>query len=77
MADDIVRLKPAAARKLIFSALTGAGAAPKNVTYFTEAILDTELSGLEGHGFPNRTVRHGISGSLPLSVERLLQVTEK
>ena len=51
MADDIVRLKPAAARKLISSALTGAGAAPQNVTYFTEAILDTELSGLEGHGF--------------------------
>ncbi len=51
MAEDIVRLKPAAARKLIFNALTGAGTAPQNATYFTEAILDTELSGLEGHGF--------------------------
>jgi (2R)-3-sulfolactate dehydrogenase (NADP+) len=51
MADEMIRLKPAAARKLIFSALTGAGASPQNATYFTEAILDTELSGLEGHGF--------------------------
>ncbi len=49
--SELVRLKPAAARKLIFAALTGAGAAARNVTYFTEAILDTELSGLEGHGF--------------------------
>ncbi|MFM8746474.1 MAG: Ldh family oxidoreductase [Aestuariivirga sp.] len=51
MADEIIRLKPAAARKLIFAALTGAGTAPGNATYFTEAILNTELSGLEGHGF--------------------------
>ncbi len=51
MSGGTVRLKPAAARKLIFSALVGAGAAPENATYFTEAILDTELSGLEGHGF--------------------------
>ena len=36
---------------MIFSALTGAGTAPANADYFTEAILDTELSGLEGHGF--------------------------
>jgi (2R)-3-sulfolactate dehydrogenase (NADP+) len=46
-----IRLKPKAARALIFNALTGAGAAPANAGYFTEAILDTELSGLEGHGF--------------------------
>jgi (2R)-3-sulfolactate dehydrogenase (NADP+) len=46
-----IRLTPKAARKLIFEALTGAGTAPANATYFTEAILDTELSGLEGHGF--------------------------
>ena len=39
------------ARKLIFGALTGAGTSRKNATYFTEAILNTELSGLEGHGF--------------------------
>jgi (2R)-3-sulfolactate dehydrogenase (NADP+) len=39
------------ARKLIFGALTGAGTSKKNAIYFTEAILDTELSGLEGHGF--------------------------
>ncbi len=45
------RLSVAAARRLIFGALTGAGTAPRNATYFTEAILDTELSGLEGHGF--------------------------
>lgn len=48
---ETLRLRPAAARKLIFGALVGAGTAPRNATYFTEAILDTELSGLEGHGF--------------------------
>jgi len=51
MASTEIRLTPKAARKLIFAALTGAGTAPANATYFTEAILDTELSGLEGHGF--------------------------
>jgi (2R)-3-sulfolactate dehydrogenase (NADP+) len=51
MAGDEIRLSPGAARKLIFAALTGAGTAPANAGYFTEAILDTELSGLEGHGF--------------------------
>jgi (2R)-3-sulfolactate dehydrogenase (NADP+) len=39
------------ARKLIFDALTGAGTSRANAAYFTEAILDTELSGLKGHGF--------------------------
>lgn len=39
------------ARALIHGALTGAGLAPGKAGYFTEAILDTELSGLEGHGF--------------------------
>jgi (2R)-3-sulfolactate dehydrogenase (NADP+) len=39
------------ARKLIFAALTGAGTAKRNASYFTEAILDTEMSGLAGHGF--------------------------
>ncbi|WP_374332979.1 Ldh family oxidoreductase [Aestuariivirga sp.] len=51
MGDDLLRLSPEAARKLIHDALTGAGASPRNAAYFTEAILDTELSGLEGHGF--------------------------
>ena len=51
MASEQILLKPEAARALIFAALTGAGTAPANATYFTEAILDTELSGLEGHGF--------------------------
>ena len=51
MASDQILLKPRAARTLIFEALTGAGTAPANANYFTEAILDTELSGLEGHGF--------------------------
>jgi (2R)-3-sulfolactate dehydrogenase (NADP+) len=51
MAKKEIRLKPKAARALIFNALTGAGTAPGNAGYFTEAILDTELSGLAGHGF--------------------------
>ena len=51
MGSEQIRLTPKAARKLIAKALTGAGTAPANATYFTEAILDTELSGLEGHGF--------------------------
>lgn len=46
-----IRLSPAQARKLIFKALTGAGTSEANASYFTEAILDTELSGLSGHGF--------------------------
>ena len=51
MADGVLKLTPKAARALIFAALTGAGTAPENADYFTAAILDTELSGLEGHGF--------------------------
>jgi (2R)-3-sulfolactate dehydrogenase (NADP+) len=51
MDDKVLRLPVRAARALIFGALTGAGTTPANATYFTEAILDTELSGLEGHGF--------------------------
>lgn len=46
-----MRLKPAAARKLIFGALAGAGALPANASYLADAVLDTELSGLDGHGF--------------------------
>ena len=51
MAQDELRLSPKAASALIFSALTGAGTAADNARYFTDAILDTELSGLSGHGF--------------------------
>ena len=46
-----VLLSPEEARALIWNALTGSGTAPENAGYFTDAILDTELSGLEGHGF--------------------------
>jgi (2R)-3-sulfolactate dehydrogenase (NADP+) len=46
-----VRLKPKEARKLIVDALIGAGTAPANTGYLADAILETELSGLEGHGF--------------------------
>lgn len=51
MATKQMKLTPKAARSLISKALIGAGTAPANAGYFTEAILDTELSGLEGHGF--------------------------
>jgi (2R)-3-sulfolactate dehydrogenase (NADP+) len=51
MAGGTIRLKPKAAHDLIFRALTGAGTSPRNARYFADAILDTELSGLEGHGF--------------------------
>jgi len=44
-------LNPTAARYLIRAALTGSGLTSRHAPYFTEAILDTELSGLEGHGF--------------------------
>jgi (2R)-3-sulfolactate dehydrogenase (NADP+) len=49
MAD--ATLTVAQARKLISGALTGAGTSPANARYFTGAILDTEMSGLAGHGF--------------------------
>jgi (2R)-3-sulfolactate dehydrogenase (NADP+) len=45
------KLTVAEARKLIFGALTGAGTSAANARYFTDAILDTEMSGLTGHGF--------------------------
>jgi (2R)-3-sulfolactate dehydrogenase (NADP+) len=51
MAGETLSLSPKAARKLIFDALTGAGTHARNAGYFADAILDTELSGLEGHGF--------------------------
>ena len=46
-----VLLSPQDARALIWNALTGSSTAPENAGYFSDAILDTELSGLEGHGF--------------------------
>ena len=49
--NDILKLSPAKALNLIFNALTGAGTSSENARYFADAILDTELSGLEGHGF--------------------------
>jgi (2R)-3-sulfolactate dehydrogenase (NADP+) len=51
METEMPTLTPAEARELISAALTGSGLLPANAGYFTEAILDTELSGLEGHGF--------------------------
>ena len=51
MAQEGLKLSPKAARALILSALTGAGTTAGNAAYFTDAILDTELSGLSGHGF--------------------------
>jgi len=51
MASQQLRLSPKAARALIFRALTGAGTQARNAGYFADAILDTELSGLDGHGF--------------------------
>ena len=36
---------------LISNALTSTGTLHENAEYFTDAILDTELSGLVGHGF--------------------------
>ena len=47
MTEAMLRLTPNAARKLIFNALTGAGTSAENARYFTEAILDTEFSGLK------------------------------
>lgn len=49
--SEIIKLTVPEARDLITGALIGAGTARANAGYFAEAILDTELSGLEGHGF--------------------------
>ena len=48
---DTIKLKVDVASDLIFDALVGAGTVARNARYFADAILDTELSGLEGHGF--------------------------
>ena len=39
------------AHALILNAPTVSGTSSENAGYFTEVILDTELSGLEGYGF--------------------------
>ena len=44
-------LKPKAARQLVIDALVGAGARRDNVAFLADGIIDTELSGLAGHGF--------------------------
>lgn len=51
MPADQITLTPKAARALVFNALTGAGTTPENARYLTEGVLDTELSGMAGHGF--------------------------
>ncbi len=48
--SGVVKLSVDKASDLIFDALIGAGVAARNARYFTDAILETELSGLEGHG---------------------------
>jgi (2R)-3-sulfolactate dehydrogenase (NADP+) len=52
MTKDAVILSVGKARKLIFRALTGAGANPKNAAFLSDGVLDTELSGMAGHGLP-------------------------
>jgi (2R)-3-sulfolactate dehydrogenase (NADP+) len=61
-----IKLTAAQARKLIHNALTGAGTSSANAHYFTEAILDTEMSGLTGHGFYwlDYYCQHVISGKV-------------
>jgi len=51
MPESQLVLTPKAARALILNALTGAGTTPENARYLAEGILDTELSGMAGHGF--------------------------
>jgi (2R)-3-sulfolactate dehydrogenase (NADP+) len=49
--SDTITLTPKQAKQLIVDALIGAGTAKQNAIYFANGILDTELSGLAGHGF--------------------------
>jgi (2R)-3-sulfolactate dehydrogenase (NADP+) len=51
MSADRITLTPKAARVLILNALIGAGTTPENARHLTEGVLDTELSGMAGHGF--------------------------
>ena len=46
--ENTITLNIADAHALIMNALVGSGTSPENAGYFTDAILDTELSGLEG-----------------------------
>ncbi|MDH6265123.1 (2R)-3-sulfolactate dehydrogenase (NADP+) [Rhizobium sp. SG_E_25_P2] len=48
--SGVVKLSVDKASDLIFDALIGAGVAARNARYFSDAILETELSGLDGHG---------------------------
>jgi (2R)-3-sulfolactate dehydrogenase (NADP+) len=76
----MTRLTEFEARRLIHSALVGAGCLPSNAGYFTEAILDTEMSGLDGHGFYwlqfyCRHLKSGkVDGKAKPKVERLSSV---
>ena len=78
---DQITLTPKAARALIFNALTGAGTAPENARFLTEGVLDTELSGMAGHGFHwipfyCQHVRSGkVNGKAKPSVKRVSAVS--
>jgi (2R)-3-sulfolactate dehydrogenase (NADP+) len=48
--SDLMTLSIKETRSLILKALTGVGIAARNAHYLTEAILDSELSGLEDQG---------------------------
>jgi len=80
MPADLMILTPKAARALIFKALTGAGTTPENARHLTEGVLDTELSGMAGHGFdwvPHycQHVRSGkVNGKAKPSVKRVSAV---
>jgi (2R)-3-sulfolactate dehydrogenase (NADP+) len=78
---DQITLTPKAARALIFDALTGAGTTPDNARTLTEGVLDTELSGMAGHGFdwlPSycRHLKSGkVNGKAKPSVKRVSAVS--
>ena len=79
--EHILKLTPKKAEELIFAALTGTGTTAENARYFTDAILDTELSGLEGHGFYwlqyycEHLLSGKVDGSAKPSVKRLSPVS--
>jgi (2R)-3-sulfolactate dehydrogenase (NADP+) len=80
MPAEQITLTTKAARALILNALTGAGTTPDNARYLTEGILDTELSGMAGHGFHwlpfyCRHVKSGkVNGKAKPSVKRVSAV---
>ena len=57
--EQILKLTPKKAEQLIFAALTGAGTTAANARYFTEAILDTELSELASDSSSSRLSQGG------------------